>query len=357
MIEKFEELKKEFLAIEKKLTLPEVINNSEKLKEYSRRYGELKEVVRNYEKFLKLNEELSQAMELAGEESGEMRDLAMDEAQVLERKVRTSRENLREFLLPADPDRAKDIIMEIRAAVGGDEAGLFCADLYRMYSKYAEKRGWNIDTYTANKTGLGGLKEIIFAVEGKEVYEMLKYESGVHRVQRVPETETGGRIHTSACTVAVLPQAGEVEVNINEKDLRVDTYRASGSGGQHVNVTDSAVRITHIPTGTVVQCQDERSQHQNKRKALNMLRAKIKEHQKLQQERSEKNRRRNQIGSGDRSEKIRTYNFPQNRITDHRVNISVYNIDAVLEGELDELLQQVRKEITRRQIEEIETGS
>ncbi len=357
MIEKFEELKKEFLTIEKKLTLPEVINNPEKLKEHSRRHSELKEVVGEYEKFLKLTKELTQAEQLAEEERGEMHDMAMEETQVLSKKVQKSRERLREYLIPSDPDRGKDIIMEIRAAVGGDEAGLFCSDLYRMYSKYAENHGWNIDIYNASKTGLGGLKEIIFAIEGKDVYEKLKYESGVHRVQRVPQTETGGRIHTSACTVAVLPQAGEVEVSINEKDLRIDTYRASGSGGQHVNVTDSAVRITHIPTGTVVQCQDERSQHQNKRKALNMLRAKIKEQQKLQQQRSEENRRRNQVGTGDRSEKIRTYNFPQNRITDHRVNISVYNIDAVIEGELGELLQQVRKEINRRQIEEVEAGS
>ena len=356
MLEKLEEIKKEFKDVEKKLTLPQVINNPENLKKYALRHGELKDIVSLYDNYIKMQEELSQARELAEEENGEMRNMAFDEIKSLQKKIKKTRDQLISFLLPKDPDSSKDVIMEIRAAVGGDEASLFCADLYRMYSKYTESKGWKLDIYSANTTGLGGMKEIIFAVEGKNIYKEFKYESGVHRVQRVPETETGGRIHTSACTVAVLPQADEVEVKINDKDLRIDTYRASGSGGQHVNVTDSAVRITHLPTGTVVQCQDERSQHQNKRKAFNMLRAKIKEFQKTKQERKEKNIRKDQVGSGDRSEKIRTYNFPQNRITDHRAEVSVYNIDAVLDGDMKEFLDKVKKNIIQREIEKIEEG-
>ncbi len=353
MFEKFEKLKKEYKEVEKKLTLPEIADNPSKIEELGRRYGELKEQVETYRKYLKLKKEYEQAKNLFEQEKADMKDLAAEEMEILSEKIEKTEKELKNYLLPKDPDENKDVIIEIRAGTGGDEAALFCYELYRMYARFAESSGWNIDIYSSNKTGLGGFKEIIFSVEGKNVYGNLKWESGVHRVQRVPETESGGRIHTSACSVAVLSHADPVEINISKDDLRIDTYRASGKGGQHVNVTDSAVRITHLPTGIVVQCQDERSQMQNKRKAMNMLRARIKEHVKIQQEKEQGARRRNQIGSGDRSEKIRTYNFPQNRVTDHRAGLTVHKLEELIDGNLAEFLEEIKKRIREKQLREL----
>jgi peptide chain release factor 1 len=268
--------------------------------------------------------------------------MARDELHALEEKRQELEKHLRHLLVPKDPLDAKNAIMEIRAGTGGEEAALFASDLYRMYQRLAETRGWKIEVMNSNVTEIGGYKEIVFSVSGRNVYGDLKYESGVHRVQRVPETESGGRIHTSAVTVAVLPEAEEHDVEVNQEDLRIDVYRSSGPGGQSVNTTDSAVRITHVPTGLVVTCQDEKSQHKNKAKALRVLKARLYEIEEKRRQQEEAAARKSQIGSGDRSERIRTYNFPQNRFTDHRINLTLYRLDAILQGELDEALETLK---------------
>jgi len=350
MFEKLRELKKEYDELQEKLTLPEIIQNQDKLREYSKKHGELQLVVAKYEEYLKLEDQHTQARTLFENETGELKDLAEEELETLTASMDALKKDIKSLLLPKDPSDRKNIIMEIRAGTGGEEAALFCAELFRMYSRYSETRGWKIDIYDSNKTGLGGFREIIFSVEGKNVYASLKWEKGVHRVQRVPETETSGRLHTSACSVAVLAHADNVEMKINKDDLRIDTYRASGKGGQHVNVTDSAVRITHIPTGVVVQCQDERSQMQNKLKAMKVLRARIKE--KMDEDQMEKKSaaRKKQVGSGDRSEKIRTYNFPQNRVTDHRVNLTIYNLESLIQGNIGDFISELNLMMTERLI-------
>ncbi|MFH1415086.1 MAG: peptide chain release factor 1 [Elusimicrobiota bacterium] len=355
MFEKLQELKKEFEELEAKLTLPEVINNNERLKDFSKRHGELAEIVHLYNEYLILQDQYDQAESLYEQEDDvQFKELAEEDMDELSCRLSGIKKELKAFLIPKDPDSSKDIIMEIRAGTGGDEAALFCAELFRMYARYAENKGWKLDIYDLNKTGLGGYKEVIFAVEGKNVFSFMKWERGIHRVQRVPETETSGRIHTSACSVAVFPQADQVEIQINKEDLRIDTYRASGKGGQHVNVTDSAVRITHIQTGLVVQCQDERSQMQNKLKAMNVLRARLKEKMKIDRIQKEDDMRRKQVGSGDRSEKIRTYNFPQNRITDHRAGLTVYNLESIIEGNIEDFLNQLNRTMTGKLINESE---
>jgi len=291
---------------------------------------------------------------LEGETDHEMRELAREELSGLEERRDESVTRLKLLLVPRDPLDEKNIITEIRAGTGGDEAALFAADLFRMYSRFAETNRWKIEVMSANEIGIGGFKEVVFSVSGKNVYENLRYESGTHRVQRVPETESGGRIHTSAVTVAVLPEAEETDIDIRQEDLRVDVYRSSGPGGQSVNTTDSAVRITHIPTGVVVTCQDEKSQHKNKAKALRVLRARLYEAEETKRRSERAKERKSQIGSGDRSERIRTYNFPQNRVTDHRINLTLYRLEEIMQGELEEIIDALKVSAREEQLQRIE---
>ncbi|MBF0371406.1 MAG: peptide chain release factor 1 [Magnetococcales bacterium] len=321
------------------LGLPETMADSARLARLSREYAELTPVVEGFEAHQALEEELAEAaLLLDGESDPEIREMVREERESLGKRLEESQQNLQFLLLPKDPNDGRNVILEIRAGTGGEEAALFAADLFRMYVRYGETRRLKVEVLSESPTNLGGYKELIAMVTGKGAYQRLKFESGVHRVQRVPSTEAGGRIHTSACTVAILPEADAVEVQVEEKDLRVDVYRSSGPGGQSVNTTDSAVRLTHIPTGLVVTCQDEKSQHKNKAKAMKVLNARLLdlEAQAAADERSEA--RRGQVGSGDRSERIRTYNFPQGRVTDHRINLTLHKLDRILEGELGDIV-------------------
>ncbi len=338
--DRLESLERQYEALEARLADPEVIRNQEEYQKYLKERAGLAPLVQTFRRYKQIQKELADSQALLREESDEeLRSLAREEIQSLKGQVAALEEELRYLLLPKDPNDEKNVLLEIRAGTGGEEAALFAADLFRMYSRLAERRGWKVEVLSHSPTGLGGLKEIIASVSGDRVYSQLKYESGTHRVQRVPETESQGRIHTSAVTVAVLPEAEEVEVQINPDELRIDVFRSSGPGGQHVNTTDSAVRITHLPTGLVVTCQDEKSQHKNKAKALKVLRARLFDLKRQEQERQIAQERRSQVGTGDRSERIRTYNFPQGRITDHRIGLTLYRLPEVLEGDLDELLQ------------------
>lgn len=343
MKQKLEVMKKRFEEIQRLIADPQVIKDKQRYKELMQEYSGLEQVVGEYEKLNEINNEIENSRLLMEEsEEKEIVELAKHELHELKKKREKVINQIKILLIPKNPLDQKNIIMEIRAGTGGEEAALFVADLYRMYAKYTESKNWNIEVLSSNGTGIGGFKEIIFSIAGKHVYENLGYESGVHRVQRVPVTESGGRIHTSAVTVAVLPEAEETEIKINPDDIRIDVFRSSGPGGQSVNTTDSAVRITHFETGLVVSCQDEKSQHKNKAKALRVLRARLYEleEQKKQAERAKN--RKNQVGSGDRSERIRTYNFPQNRVTDHRINLTLYKLDLVLLGELDEIIDALK---------------
>lgn len=342
MLDRLAEVERHYDELTHLMAQPEVATNPEQLTKYAREQMDLEPLVSTYRQYRTVERELAEAEVLLDEESDEaMRRLAREEIETLKDRREQLAEAIKRLLLPKDPNDERNVIVEIRAAAGGDEAGLFAADLFRMYSRYAQSKGWAVDVIDANQSGIGGFKEIIFEIQGRGAYSRLKYESGAHRVQRVPVTEASGRIHTSTATVAVLPEVEDVDVHVNPDDLKIDIYHASGHGGQNVQKVATAVRITHLPTGMVVACQDERSQLQNKLRALAVLRARLydMEQQKITTERAES--RRAQVGTGDRSEKIRTYNVPQNRVTDHRVDLTVHNLPAILEGALDSIIDAV----------------
>ncbi len=339
MFQRLEGIQKRFYELERELSTPDIVKDQKRFRKTAKEHADLGEIVRVYERFLEVEKQLEENRQMLSDPDPEIRELAKAENEKLTEETEKLKEKLKVLLLPRDPNDEKNILLEIRAGTGGEEAALFVADLFRMYSRYAEKKGWKVEILSSHDTGMGGFKEIIALITGDKVYSRLKYESGTHRVQRVPETETQGRIHTSAVTVAVLPEADEVDVDINPSDLRIDVYRASGAGGQHVNKTESAVRITHIPTGLVVQCQDERSQHKNKAKAMKVLAARLLELKQREQQQQQSEERRTMVGTGDRSQRIRTYNFPQGRITDHRIGLTIYRLEDVMQGNLDEIIE------------------
>lgn len=339
MLDKLRGVVKRYDELTQLLSNPDEIADSNDFSRFAKEHNELSEIVSVYREYERLDQELQDAKRLQQEESdGELRELAEAECETLEERLAELESSLRLLLLPKDPSDEKNVIVEVRAGTGGDEAANFAADLFRMYARYAEDQGWRIEVLSATETEIGGFKEIIFMIHGKGAFSRLKYESGVHRVQRVPETESQGRIHTSTATVAVLPEAEEVDVAIDPNELRIDVFRSSGPGGQSVNTTDSAVRVTHIPTGLVVSCQDEKSQHKNKDKALRILRARLLDRAQKEQAEEMAQARRSQVGTGDRSERIRTYNFPQGRCTDHRIGLTLYRLDAIMEGDIQELI-------------------
>ena len=335
MLTKLEDVDRRYHELEAMLSDPAVQGNRKEFVRISREHAAMVEVVARYRDWKKLDAEEAELAALLDDADPEMREMANADLPSVRTRKAELEEVLKLLLIPRDPNDDRNVILEIRAGTGGDEAGLFAADLFRMYSRYAEARGWRVDVLSSSSTGLGGYKEIICSIDGEGAYSRLKFEGGVHRVQRVPATEAQGRIHTSAVTVAVMPEADEVEVEIDDKDLRIDVFRSSGPGGQSVNTTDSAVRVTHLPTGLVVSCQDEKSQHKNKAKALKILRARLLERAEQAQAASLAASRKAMVGSGDRSERIRTYNFPQNRLTDHRINLTLHSLDRVIEGDLE----------------------
>ncbi len=352
MFDRLDSIEQRYIDLHELMSQPEIASDFDKLQELAKEQSSIEDLVNKHREYKSTMQNLEDTKQMLNQDlDEEMAELTKEEIESLQEQSDQLLEELKIALVPKDPADDKDIIVEIRAGTGGDEAGLFAADLYRMYTRYAVTRKWHTEVLSSNDTGVGGFKEIVFEVKGKGAYGKLKYESGVHRVQRVPVTESSGRIHTSAATVAVLPEAEDIDVSVDPNDLRIDTYRASGAGGQHVNKTDSAVRITHIPTGIVVTCQDERSQTKNKAKAMAVLRAKLFDEERQRQSQEVTDARRSQVGSGDRSEKIRTYNFPQSRISDHRIGLTLHNLERVLEGDLDEIIDTVSREIRAKQLE------
>tara|TARA_Y100001935_G_C17310962_1_gene516169 strand:- start:5705 stop:6769 length:1065 start_codon:yes stop_codon:yes gene_type:complete len=337
----YDEIEFQYEDVERQLSDPEVVADQAKYKDLTQRYTELKEFVEKYRLFKSLHQHRLDAEEMLNDP--EMKDMAKEELDDIDQQLHSIDEDLQLFLVPKDPNDHRNAIVEIRQGTGGDEAALFAEDLLKMYQRYSEKKGWVFEIMSQHLTEIGGIKEVSFTVSGAGVYSELKYEIGTHRVQRVPATESSGRIHTSAATVAVLPEVADVDIDINMKDIRVDTYRASGAGGQHVNKTSSAVRLTHIPTNTVVACQDERSQFQNKDKAMRLLRARIYEQQLMAQRKKESDLRKSQVGSGDRSEKIRTYNYPQGRVTDHRIGLTLHALDKIMQGDIEPIISSLIK--------------
>jgi len=355
LVEKLEAMRSRCAELERLMADPKTASDSGRLRALSREFGSLAKFVRPYEEFCRLRErqrETATLLESDGDDP-ELRQLAREELAELEKQLEQAEQELLELFATEDEDSARDVLMEIRAGTGGEEAALFAADLFRMYQRYAERKGWKTEVLHANPTDLGGFREIIFSVEGQDVFRHLRHESGVHRVQRIPVTEASGRRHTSTATVAVLPAAEEVDVEVSPEDLEWDTFRASGPGGQHVNKTSSAVRLTHKPTGIVVTMQDERSQHKNRAKALRVLRSRLYEMRREEEARARGELRRSQVGTGDRSERIRTYNFPENRLSDHRIGLTLYKLDSIMMGELDEVVEALAEHDKQQRLSEL----
>jgi peptide chain release factor 1 len=344
MFDKLADIERRFIELEDTLVRPGL--GGKEFSKINKKRAELEDIVIAYRKYKSYVEDYQSAQEMLESGDTETRAFAKEESDLISKSIEQIKDSLQVLLLPKDPNDGKNVMLEIRAGTGGDEAGLFCADLLRMYTRYAERNRWKVEILSSSESSKGGLKEVVAMVEGKNVFSRLKFEKGVHRVQRIPTTESQGRIHTSACTVAVLPEAEDVEVEINPADLRIDTYRSSGSGGQHVNTTDSAVRVTHIPTGVVAECQDERSQHKNKDKAMKILRSRIFDQLEEEKNKERSQDRKSQVGSGDRSQRIRTYNYPQGRMTDHRIGLTLYRLDEIMEGDLDETVDSLGSHYT-----------
>jgi len=341
LVDKLQVIEDKYMGLEQQISDPDMIARQSEWQKLTRQHASLTEIVETFRRYKKVLAGIDESLEILDDKDvdEEFHALAQEELKEYKSEKEELEEKLHILLLPKDPNDDKSVIVEIRGGAGGDEAALFAGDLFRMYTKYAEKQGWRCEIMDSNAPELGGFKEVVFSVDGENAYSKLKFESGVHRVQRVPETESQGRVHTSTVTVAVLPEVEDVDIEINEKDIRVDTYRASGAGGQHINKTDSAIRITHFPSGIVVSCQDQRSQRQNREQAMRFLRAKLQDAADQEAKQQLDSTRKNQVGTGDRSERIRTYNFPQGRITDHRINLTLYKLEQVLSGELDEVIQ------------------
>ena len=357
IILKLDSIKERYLFLEKELSNSEIVSNHQLYATYSKEYSKIKKIVEKYEEYKTNLDNLSSTKLLLEDSDPEIKSLAQEELNIITEQLNKNEIEIKKLLIPENEDDEKDVFLEIRAGTGGDEAGLFVGDLFRMFTRVTERKKWKIELISSRESEKGGFKEIVAKISGKQVYRFLKFESGVHRVQRVPDTESQGRVHTSACSVAVLPEVEELDsIEIDKSEIRVDTFRASGAGGQHVNKTDSAVRLTHIPSGLVVECQDDRSQHKNKSKAMNLLQSKLMEQANNEQIEKQDSERKNMVGSGDRSEKIRTYNFPQNRITDHRIEFSIHSLEAFLDGDMDEMVETLIEENQARLLSKLENN-